>query len=239
MKPLLGRYLLLVLAAVPVGLAGYAIPDWRLRAVELSAPSIKPMMPLPAVSLVGPARNLRVYTDRGNPVNILAYPEQPPPSPEVFAAEDRWLHESRLSSSLTPTAPPTASYVCHDWVFTGGHYALLQPSLVPMILEDNGYREISVPQAGDLAVYLHEQHRCLMHTGIVHSIAEDGTVQVESKWAWMGRYIHPASVYIHPQAVCLFYRSTRSGHLLRGLDRPEPADSEPVPVLAPVGSGAT
>lgn len=227
MKPRLGRYLLLVLVAGPVGVACYAIPDWRIRAVELSAPSLKPLMPLPSAPLVGPARNLQVYTDRGNPVNVLVYPQQPPPSPEVFVEEDKWLHESRLASSLTPTAPPTASYVCHDWVFTGGRYALLQPSLVPMILEDNGYREIDVAQPGDLAVYWHEQHHCLMHTGIVHSVAEDGTVQVESKWAWMGRYIHPAGVYIHPQAVCRFYRSARSGHLLRGLDASSPV--QPLP----------
>ena len=106
--------------------------------------------------------------------------------------------------------------MCHDWVFTGGRYTLTGDPQA--ILEDNGYAEVQLPRAGDLAVYRDQSSGTLMHTGVVRSVGEGGAVLVESKWAWMGRYLHPAGVYCYPGAVCTFYHSARSGHLLRGLE---------------------
>src|SRR5436190_1242910 len=143
---------------------------------------------------------------------LIANPSQPNPS-----AEERWLQVSGLSACLVPTGPPTEAYVCHDWVFTGGRYTL-DGNPVEEILLDNGYHEVAVPQPGDLAVYRQCNMAPVMHTGVVRSAGEGATVWVESKWAWHGRYLHPASVYCYPRAVDAFFRSARPGHLLRGLD---------------------
>ena len=166
--------------------------------------------------LTGKGQALMAYTDRGRAVCVVYYPDQPAPSPERLAAEKQWLCESGLSAQLVRMGPPSDAYVCYDWVFTGGRYMVLGDP--QMILEDNGYEQVALPRAGDLAVYRDWSTGALMHTGVVHSDAADGTVLVESKWAWMGRYLHPAGVYCYPGAVCTFYRSPRPGHLLRGLD---------------------
>jgi len=147
---------------------------------------------------------------------------------ELEQIEARWLNESGLSSQLTRTAPPSAAYACHGWIFTGGRYALAgDPE--EMILQDNGYREVAAPRAGDLAIYREAEAGTLMHLGLVRMLAPDRSPLVESKWAWMGRYLHPAGVYCYAHAVCKFYRSPRAGHLLRGLDGSPSAPAIPVP----------
>jgi hypothetical protein len=156
----------------------------------------------------------QAFTDRGRPVLLISYPYRPS-APADSAAEWNWLYRSGLYRHLVPTGPPDGTYVCHDWTFTGGRYSLLDRP-IEEILQDNDYEKVALPRVGDLAVYRDRAVRTIMHTGIVWAI--DRGILVESKWAWMGRYVHPAHVYGQPNAVCSFYRSARQGHFLRGLD---------------------
>jgi hypothetical protein len=155
--------------------------------------------------------------------------------PEAIPEEEVWIREQGLAGQLVRTAPPSPDYVCHDWVFTDGRYSLAG-SPVEAILEDNGYAEVGRPRAGDLAVYRHGSGGSAIHTGVVRAAEEGGAVRVESKWGWRSRFLHPADVYCHPEAVCSFFRSTRRGHLLLGLDgSPAPGRETVLTLPAVVG----
>lgn len=169
---------------------------------------------------LGLPQSFVAHTDRGNSIGLLYYPNPPEPTPEMLADEEEWVRERGFAGLLIRTAPPCGTYVCHDWVFTGGRFAM-GPGSVDLILADNGYHPIDTPRVGDLAVYRDAQTGVIMHTAIVRVATENGPVIVESKWAWMGRYLHPASVYCCPDAVCQYYRSERAGHLLQGIDPAE------------------
>src|SRR5581483_6709944 len=141
----------------------------------------------------------QAYTDRGRPLTVLQVRARP--MPEMIADDHFWLQDQGLAHRVVRTAPPSPDYVCHDWVFAAGRYSIVD-SPVEMILEDNGYTAVSRPQVGDLAVYRHGPGGPIMHTGIVQVVEEGAEVVVESKWGWRSRYLHPADVYSHPEAVC-------------------------------------
>jgi hypothetical protein len=155
-----------------------------------------------------------VYTDRGRPIRVGSWiapnpsPIVPRPEAEVFAAD-------RPPENAIRTAPSDPSYNCHGWTFCGGRYVLTGDQ-VPIILQDNGYERISDPVPGDLAVYRDESQ--VVHTGIVRTACGGVPILVESKWGELGRFIHPAQLWPYAGAHCEFYRSSRWGHLLRGLD---------------------
>ena len=113
-------------------------------------------------------------------------------------------------------APADRSYNCHGWVFTGGLYFLPDDEVEP-ILQENGYQVVDHPQAGDLIIY-HNDRGQVAHSGRVWAVG-DGNLLVESKWAWLGRYLHPpeASPFGH---YWTFFHSARPDHRLRGLDAP-------------------
>ena len=92
------------------------------------------------------------------------------------------------------------------------------------ILHDNGYETVSVPQAGDLAIY-HDARGRLVHSSVVRAVSPDGLVMVESKWSFMGRYLHRVQDYCFATS-WTYQHSRRTGHLLLGLDG---GPSEPNP----------
>jgi hypothetical protein len=157
------------------------------------------------------------FTDRGRPVRLLRYLDRPAPTPTMLAEEDSWLQTLGLSARVIRTATACGDYACHDWVFTGGRYAL-DGMETEVILEENGYQRVASPRPGDLAIYRRGETGGIMHTGLVRLSGRGTEIMVESKWSWLGRYLHPASVYHCPDAVCLFYRSKRIGHLLQGIN---------------------
>jgi hypothetical protein len=220
MKAHLSRFLALALATALVSVPClHLLPSGWTQSTPAQA-SAQVMMPPYAGPPPGEGIAFQAFTDRGRPVPLISYPYRHP-GPDLAPAEQKWLAQSGLSRLLIPTGPPDHSYVCHDWIFTGGHYSILG-SPIEEILKDNGYEKVELPRMGDLAVYRDRNARAIMHTGIVTAL--DRGVLVESKWAWMGRYVHPAHVYGQPYAVCSFYRSARVGHLLHGLDaHPTPA----------------
>ena len=160
------------------------------------------------------------YTDRGRRVS-LALPGFAGPRPGNAPLEEKWVREIGLFGQIVRTGPPTDAYSCHDWVFTGGRFLLVAVRL-EMILEDNGYQEEADPREWDLVVYRPIEGGEILHSGVVRAVDAGGAVRVESKWAWMGRYIHPAELDRDSRTICSYYRSARPGHLLRRLENGEP-----------------
>jgi hypothetical protein len=147
-------------------------------------------------------------------------------APDRAEPENLHLQEARrvayhdLSGRVIQVGPADRSYNCHGWIFTGGRY-LLPDFEVDLVLRDNGYLPVTEPQVGDLAVY-HDENGNPWHSARVWGVGEDGRVLLESKWAWMGRFLHPPEATPYGQN-WTYYHSPRPGHLLRGLrdQRPE------------------
>jgi hypothetical protein len=154
-------------------------------------------------------------TDRGRPVPLYAGVDADVDAD--YRREERALVGSaRLAAQLIRLAPADGRCNCHGWIFAGGRY-WMRPDAARLVLEDNGYVTVSVPRPGDLAVYFHAQG-WPVHSAIVRAAPPDGPVLVESKWGWGGRYLHPADTYCEPAARFAYYRSSRNGHLIRGIE---------------------
>jgi hypothetical protein len=151
-------------------------------------------------------------TDRGADVPLWEASTDPAPEAALRAAESWTFREYDLWGRVIRVAPPNRGHNCHGWVFTGGRYLLPDEAVEP-ILADNGYRRVERPRAGDLVVYRND-HGVVCHTALVWAVGEDGTVLLESKWSWVGRYLHPPAASPFGRAWA-YYRSPRRGHQLR------------------------
>jgi len=129
-------------------------------------------------------------------------------------AERRALTGMGFSERLIRTGPATEVTNCHGWVFTAGEY-WLAPDDVELILTDNNYESVSEPGPGDLVIY--REGSKLLHSGVVRTLMNDGSILVESKWGWMGTFIHPVGGTCYGRGVT-YYHSLRGGHTLTGLD---------------------
>lgn len=99
---------------------------------------------------------------------------------------------------------------CHGWVFTGGQYLLMGKN-VEVILADNDYHVVSQPQVGDIIIYRNGFNQ-ILHTGLVRSAWDDGTVLIESKWGIDQRYLHlPEDQHYSQQFT--YYRRTQPSRL--------------------------
>jgi hypothetical protein len=174
------------------------------------------LLPAHHFSAPGAPQLVMAYTDQGRAIPLHSYAPQPA-TREMLRDEDAWLVARGLAGKVTRTAPGCGWLVCHDWVFTGGRCSL-PAGVVPVILEDNGYHKVNEPAKGDLAIYRHRVLGEIIHSAVVRDV-QAGRVLVEGKWAWLGRYHHPAELYYHPEAVCSFYHSDRAGHVLRGVEQ--------------------
>ena len=176
-----------------------------------------------------PSPSSPLTTDRGRPISTLIGPNPTASSAELLAAQSRLLATRGLAGEVIALPTGWQDCNCHGFVFAGGKYWIAGKQIDP-ILDDNGYRLVTPPQADDVAIYRGDAGQVL-HSGIVRGLTGDRVVLVESKWGSMGRFIHPHDRHIYPDAVCTFYRSDRPGHLLRGAelaDRNAPgAVSEP------------
>jgi hypothetical protein len=187
----------------------------------------------PAVAVVlavlaGPARTARqppprampsgsAVTDRGFNVFVSEAVGGPGPVAILQMAEARALRATGLSGRVIQVAPADWTYNCHGWVLSDGRY-LIPDESVELVLRDNGYQRVEQPRAGDLVVY-RDERGSICHTAVVRAVGESGWVLLESKWAWMGRYLHqPDATPFGQQWTC--YRSPRAGHLLRAPGSP-------------------
>ena len=131
------------------------------------------------------------------------------------AREALYLQHRDLMLSVIRTGDLGLKTNCHGWVFSGGRY-WVKGSDVDRILKENSYERVSAPQAGDVAIYRDENGRPY-HTGLVRSVAEDGTIIQESKWGALGRFLHTADRNPYSGYVCTYHRSPRAGHCLKDL----------------------
>ncbi|MCS6977824.1 MAG: hypothetical protein NZM31_12570 [Gemmatales bacterium] len=170
-------------------------------------------LPKPAL----PRQDL-LFTDAGNPVFCFLTAE---PNPWIDLATKRC--EKEFSGSLMRVAAPHVGYSCHGWTFAAGR-CHIPGDEVPKILRDNGYRQVTEPQVGDVIAYLDDVGRVL-HTGIVRYRGPDGMVLVESKWDLLGRYLHRPEAQPYSDRFA-FYRTLRPNHTLRGVASLPPRQNE-------------
>jgi hypothetical protein len=216
--------LLLVLAAVLFAGGIYLSPEaLPASAGEASAPS-------PASVVTGEAREITpspARTDAGRLVRLREWVGPVPANWINKEHEARKVADAGLTGQFIRVAPPSLDCNCFGWVFTGGRY-FLPDGDVPTIIKDNGYRPVSDPRPGDLALYA-DGFDDPMHAGVVVGTTREGVALVESKWGYVGaRYIHPADTHLYRRYRCTYYRSPRPGHLLHGLPEGDPpSDSLP------------
>ncbi|MEZ6139385.1 MAG: hypothetical protein R3B84_02330 [Zavarzinella sp.] len=108
---------------------------------------------------------------------------------------------------------------CHGWVFSGGRYWLTAEN-VEQILTDNGYQTVKTPIPGDVVIY-RDDTGYITHTGMVYGAGSTTRTQVIGKWGWMGVYIHYVDESCYGKNYA-FYRSSRPGHVVRGVDGNDP-----------------
>lgn len=157
------------------------------------------------------AKDIQAVTDRGTPIETLrlvrCHVIDMKRADEQFPLENGGGHLIRLSG-------PTTQCNCHGWVFTGGLCWIGNDSIDTILLE-NDYEQVEIPAPGDVVVYRNSEDEP-MHSGIVRFHGQPGQIMVESKWGLFGVYIH----FVHQPpdpGKWAFYRSSRSGHLLKGI----------------------
>jgi len=149
-------------------------------------------------------------TDRGRPIPLL--------EPDVDAEAAGHSHRSRelaveYQNRRIEIAGDDNVTNCHGWIFTSGQFMVGGRS-VELILEDNGYQPVSIPQPGDLIIYREANH-AITHSAIVCFLLPDGRVMVESKWGTLGTFIHLIDDSIYGSLYSI-YRTSRLEHVLQG-----------------------
>lgn len=134
---------------------------------------------------------------------------------DIDHAEKQVLSQGIYNERLIRVQPATDLCNCHGWVFTGGRY-WLSPEDVELALKENGYQPVSDPRTGDVVIY--RQGQMITHTAVVRTSGPGEQLMVEGKWGWMGVFLHRISDSPYGQ-LQEFYRSTRRGHVLRGLEK--------------------
>ncbi|MDZ4821116.1 MAG: hypothetical protein SGJ20_19295 [Planctomycetota bacterium] len=119
----------------------------------------------------------------------------------------------RPSSFFVRLEPAMPGCNCHGWTFAEGQHCIHDKD-VPQILQDNGYRQVTEPMSGDLAVCYNDN--VIIHSGLVRSVRNGEVIRIESKWGPFGVFLHHPQAYPHPWT---YYRSERRGHRLEILSK--------------------
>jgi hypothetical protein len=209
------------LAAHPAGqaamllAAGLALVGWGLAGLDAVGNADEQLGPELARPEFGPPSGQAV-TDAGMPVALFSPSESAEEQPPL--AEGLFLQRQGLARFVIQSAPAGPGYNCHGWVFAGGRFWVAD-SAVPGILHDNGYRTVSRPRPGDLAVFT-DHGATVTHSAVVRGWATNGAVLLESKWGVRGRYVHTAERHVYAGDKLTYYRTARGSHLLSGLPAP-------------------
>jgi hypothetical protein len=156
------------------------------------------------------------WTDCGRPIRMRSCMLLPPLDGRLIEAEDAWLRHHNLHDIVVRSGDAGPYCNCFGWVFTGGRFAI--DDNIDALLEDNDYTEVTDPQPNDLAVYRGDCGSP-MHVAVVRAVESSGEILVESKWGARACYYHPLHAYPSPNDyACVFYRSPRTGHILRGMN---------------------
>jgi hypothetical protein len=191
--------------ALALGWACRAEPDSAMAEDEGAHwPSLDP-------AALDPVAGVHATTDRGQPLPLFRYPNEPDVDatlPTIDDSVSRYLASRR---QLIRTGNPDLACNCHGWVFAGGRY-WVRGREVARVLDDNGYLPVATPRVNDLIVY-RDADGNISHTGLVRATGEGGLVLIESKWSWLGRYVHPPESQPYG-AIYRYYHSGRAGHKL-------------------------
>jgi len=148
-------------------------------------------------------------TDRGQLVPV--YRTRSSGGPDQRHRARRPRNESGVSQEAWERTAPDWQSDCHGWVFADGQY-IIKSLWVDRILEDNGYRRVAEPDAGDVIVY-RDDHDVILHTGTVKATGDRGFVLIESKWGFINCFWHEPEQQPYSQRFA-YYRSPRLGHRL-------------------------
>lgn len=171
-----------------------------------------------------------VFTDQGRRITMRTNPAFKAGTQDLAALKGQTdlLQRQALRDQVIHLPLGWQNCNCHGFTFTGGQFWIIS-SEVDAILEDNGYRPVTLPRPGDIAVYRSPDNGQVTHTGIVRYVSgASNVILVESKWGNLGRFIHPHDTHCYGIDECTFHRSPRVGHRLQGLTS-EPAPSMPEP----------
>jgi hypothetical protein len=157
-------------------------------------------------------------TDGGTPVKLQRRTGIIRSTKEMAARQAELLRRWGMEQSVIALPESPEDCNCHGWTFTAGT-CWVPATEIDLILKENGYKEVSTPQPGDLVVYRSTSQEAI-HTGVVRMLGDGGLILVESKWGELGRFLHPVDTQPYGEANFLYYRSPRAGHLLRGLSAP-------------------
>jgi hypothetical protein len=198
-------------AVVVAGVARYeAVDAWlheeNMRALDIAG---GPLSHVPV------GNQVEARTDKGVVV-LVGLPAEARGTGETDSIEANYLKRSSHAPNLLRREPAYDHSNCHGWVFTGGRY-LVPGKTVEIILADNGYRPVAVPQPGDLAVY--RDSNGISHTAVVRYVTDGMPVLVEGKWGRLGVFLHAVDKSCYGTDYA-FYRSARPGHLLAGMAPP-------------------
>ena len=189
---------------------------------------VEPMGPRPSIVEIPPLRMLpanSAQTDNGHDVTLWAAILPNRPEEDLSAAETYELNKDGVYAEVIRTAPPDRSYNCHGWIFTGNR-CFIPDWTVDSIIEENGYKPVERPVVGDLVVYRNDQGAAF-HSAIVRAVGEDGQIILESKWGWMGRYLHRPDKTPYGQK-WQYYHSARHGHHLQTELNSTPKTTKPL-----------
>src|SRR5262245_25041389 len=226
-------------SGLAAGLAGmYAswrkkvwIPRWQWAILAVSCPAIAVFLaprsnfgaaaPVeaiepPRVEWLPPLKMMpgnSAVTDQGHDLTLWRADIDVNAETRLADAARRELSRDGLTGRAIQRAPADRFSNCHGWVFTGGQF-LIPDHVVDSILSENGYAAVEQPAAGDLVIY-RDERGAAVHSATVWAIGEDGRALLESKWAWMGRFIHVPDNTPYGQK-WQYYHSSRSGHFLKG-----------------------
>ncbi len=189
-----------------------------------------------AVPAPTPDADSWLTTDLGRTIRTMHLDGVPSaPTPAMLEARDRLLKQWDLDDTVIQLPLGWENTNCHGFIFAAGRH-WIGGSEVDRILQDNGYRPVRPVRADDLAIY-RDQDGKVIHSGIVRGLASEGVILVESKWGQSGRFIHRHDRHPYGGAEYVFYRSARTGHLLRGV-YPTPLDESGGGHIAPPGTSA-
>jgi hypothetical protein len=164
-----------------------------------------------------PIAGVRLATDLGSTVTARE-PDEVRATAALTEPELRLLENGKHNDNVIRLGPADDRSNCHGWVFTGGKY-ILGPDDVELILKDNGYDAVAVPQPGDVVIY--RSGAMVSHTAVVRYVSPGQPILVAGKWGVLGVFLHPVEKSCYGTEFT-YYRSTRSGHVVAGANGTAP-----------------
>lgn len=187
-----------------LGLVGWSYSRFHER---LYPPSKQPDLLLRTPGNKQVVHEFVALTDRNRPIRVYRLSDDgtDPLDENEATSFNHW-------ESTIQRGPASLVANCHGWVFLDSQF-LIPGEAVQQILDDNSYEFVTEPKAGDVIIY-RDDHRNIVHSGLVRGVLNDGTVIIESKWGTEGVFLHdpegtPYSILYE------YHRAPRSDHRVK------------------------